>query len=167
MVHLPAGAAPKVTAVAKQFTRLGPERCPPMACPCLCEFPVNCSDLRLESSLGYCEGMKVAAYQAPLLATGSMYALGLIQKQVHKREAEGITVLCCPEAILGGLADDSENPNRFALRSDDGQLASALTPLASDTVTSIIGFSELTSDGTLYNAAVTDPRRLSEYECVK
>jgi 5-aminopentanamidase len=115
---------------------------------------VNCSDLGIESRIGYCEGMKVAAYQAPLLATGSMYALGLIQKQVRKCEAEGITVLCCPEAILGGLADYRENPNRLAFRSDDGQLASALTPFASDTVTSIIGFSELTSDGTLYNAAV-------------
>jgi 5-aminopentanamidase len=125
-----------------------------MACPCLCESPVNWSDLGLETRIGYCEGMKVAAYQAPLPVTGSMDALGLIQKQVRKCEAEGITVLCCPEAILGGLADYSENPNRFALRSDDGQLASELTPLASDTVTSIIGFSELTSDGKLYNAAV-------------
>ena len=98
--------------------------------------------------------MKVAAYQAPLLAAGSMNALGLIRTRIEWCEAEGVTILCCPEAILGGLADYSENPNRFAIRSDDGHLASALAPLASDTVTSIIGFSELTSDGALYNSAV-------------
>jgi hypothetical protein len=54
--------------------------------------------------------MKVAAYQAPLLAEGSMYALDLIQERVAWCEAERIAVLCCPEAILGGLADYSENP---------------------------------------------------------
>lgn len=49
--------------------------------------------------------MKVAAYQAPLLAAGSlaagsMDALGLIRKRVEWCEAEGVTVLCCPEAIV-------------------------------------------------------------------
>ena len=97
--------------------------------------------------------MKIAAYQAPLLGSGSMHALGIIERQVRLCETEGITVLCCPEAILGGLADYGDNPNMFAIRSDNGQLDSVLAPLASDTVTSIIGFSELASDGTLYNAA--------------
>ena len=46
-------------------------------------------------------------------------------------------VLCCPEAILGGLADFSNHPGRLAIRTDDGQLASVLAPLASETVTSI------------------------------
>ena len=41
--------------------------------------------------------MKVAAYQAPLLKSGSMEAVGLIKTQIE--------ILCCPEAILGGLAD--------------------------------------------------------------
>jgi 5-aminopentanamidase len=41
----------------------------------------------------------------------------------------------------------------LGLRSDNGQLASVLAPLASDSVTSIIGFSELASDGVFYNAA--------------
>ena len=97
--------------------------------------------------------MKIAAYQAPLLGSGSMHVLGLIERQVRLCETEGITVLCCPEAILGGLADYGDNPNMFAIRSDNGQLDSVLAPLASNTVTSIIGFSELASDGTLYNAA--------------
>jgi predicted amidohydrolase len=61
--------------------------------------------------------------------------------------------LCCPEAILGGVADYSENPSNFAIRTDDGQLADVLAPLASDTVTSIVGFTELSADDHLYNAA--------------
>jgi Carbon-nitrogen hydrolase len=56
-------------------------------------------------------------------------------------------------AILGGLADYSDNPGRFAIRTDTGELAFFLAPLASDTVTSIVGFTELSRDGTLYNAS--------------
>jgi 5-aminopentanamidase len=97
--------------------------------------------------------MKVAAYQAPLLAAGSMEAISFIRERVAWCESEGISILCCPEAILGGLADYSENPARFAIRMDDGQLTDVLSPLASDTVTSIVGFTELSDDGQLYNAA--------------
>lgn len=96
--------------------------------------------------------MKVAAYQAPLLAAGSLEAIDLIQERVAWCESEGVSILCCPEAILGGLADYSENPSQFAIRTDDGQLAEVLAPLSSDTVTSIIGFTELAEDQ-LYNAA--------------
>lgn len=97
--------------------------------------------------------MKVAAYQTPLLATGSLKALGLIQERVAWCEAEGVSILCCPEAILGGLADYSENPIQFAIRTDDGHLASVLAPLASGTVTLIIGFTELADAKTIYNSA--------------
>jgi predicted amidohydrolase len=97
--------------------------------------------------------MKVAAYQSPLLAAGSMRVLDLIREQVTRCEEDGISILCCPEAILGGLADFSDNPASLAIRTDDGQLASVLTPLASDRVTCIVGFTELATDGVLYNAA--------------
>ena len=52
----------------------------------------------------------------------------------------------------GGLADYCENPAPFAIRTDDDQLNRVLAPLASKTVTSIIGFTELAGDR-LYNAA--------------
>ena len=55
------------------------------------------------SGLGYPEPMKVAAYEAPLLAAGSMDALDLMQERVAWCEAERVSILCCPEAILGGL----------------------------------------------------------------
>jgi predicted amidohydrolase len=97
--------------------------------------------------------VKVAAYQAPLLPEGSFEAVELIQERVRECETKGVSVLCCPEAILGGLADYSENPGRIAIRTDGSQLESALAPLASDTVTVIAGFTELGLDGALYNSA--------------
>lgn len=96
--------------------------------------------------------MKVAAYQAPLLTPGTSDILGLIRTRIAQCEAEGVAILCCPEAVLGGLADYAENPAQFALRTDTNQLASALAPLASDTVTTIIGFTELAGDGRLFNS---------------
>ena len=97
--------------------------------------------------------MRAAAYQAPLLAAGAMNALALIRTRIEWCEAEGVTILCCPEAVLGGLADQDGHPNRFALAVGAGQLDAALAPLASDTVTSIVGFTELTGEGRLYNSA--------------
>ena len=54
--------------------------------------------------------MKVAAYQAPLPPAGSRGAVEAIRAQVKWCEAQGIGVLCCPEAVLGGLADPVEPP---------------------------------------------------------
>ena len=56
----------------------------------------------------------------------------------------------CPEALLGGLADYNDDRSRCAIGSDD--LAAVLTPLTSETVTTIVGLSELAVDGKLYNA---------------
>lgn len=96
--------------------------------------------------------MKVAAYQAPLLTAGSADAIDLIRERVAWCESAGVSILCCPEAILGGLADYSENPARFAIGAGD-ELSRVLAPLASSTVSSIVGFTELAGDGQLYNAA--------------
>jgi predicted amidohydrolase len=97
--------------------------------------------------------MKVAAYQAPLLPSGSMAAIEMIRARVEWCEAAGVSLLCCPEAILGGLADDSDDPTTFAITTSGGQLADVLAPLASDRVTTIVGFTELADDGRLYNTA--------------
>jgi predicted amidohydrolase len=95
--------------------------------------------------------LKIAAYQAPLLAAGSLDALDLIRVRVKQCEAEGVSILCCPEAILGGLADYHPSPTQFAIAAD--RLDSVLAPLASDTVATIIGFTELADGGRLYNSA--------------
>jgi predicted amidohydrolase len=95
--------------------------------------------------------MRVAAYQAPLLAAGSMEALGLIQRRIEDCETSGVSVLCCPEAILGGLADYAEDPSSFAISTN--RIEFALAPLASDAVTTIVGLTEVTDAGLLYNSA--------------
>jgi predicted amidohydrolase len=97
--------------------------------------------------------LKVAAYQAPLLPSGSTHhALTLIRHRITCCESEGIDILCCPEAVLGGLADYAPQPNDIALTVQNGELAAALAPLASETVTTIVGFTERAGDA-LYNAA--------------
>jgi len=95
--------------------------------------------------------MKVAGYQAPLPLGGPERVIEEIARRVRECEARGIAVLCCPEAILGGLADSSDAPARDAIPAAD--LESLLAPLRSDSVTSIVGFSELGGDGRLYNSA--------------
>lgn len=96
--------------------------------------------------------MRIAAFQAPLLRAGSFEALALIAERVRQCESDGVALLCCPEAILGGLADDAPNPHAFALDVASGQLEQQLASLASDSVTTVVGFTE--RDGvSLFNAA--------------
>src|ERR1700712_4368867 len=97
--------------------------------------------------------MQVAAYQVPLLPAGSMDALELIRDRIKQCETEGVDFLCCPEAVLGGLADDAQRPVEFAINAESGQLEALLAPLASKSVTAIVGFTETTGAGRLYNAA--------------
>lgn len=97
--------------------------------------------------------MKVAAYRAPLLPAGSREAVDLIRRRVGWCESNGVAILCCPEAILGGLADNATDPREFAIDAYGDQLVRALAPLASDTVATIVGFSEVTGTGRLHNTA--------------
>jgi predicted amidohydrolase len=97
--------------------------------------------------------MKVAAYQAPLHATDATNAVGLIREQVVWCEANGVEILCCPEGALGGLADYAARPADIAIDAEGGRLRELLAPLASDSVATIIGFTELGRGGRLYNSA--------------
>jgi 5-aminopentanamidase len=97
--------------------------------------------------------MKVAAYQAPLRATGSMEILGLIGEQVNRCELQGVEILCCPEGVFGGLADYASRPSDIAIDVEAGQLHALLAPLASDRVATILGFTEIDRGGRLYNSA--------------
>lgn len=97
--------------------------------------------------------MKLAVYQAPLSQISASQIVLRIQQRVKQCQTEGVRVLCCPEAVLGGLADDASEPNSCALNVESGQLKAALEPLASETVTTIIGFTEISASGNLYNSA--------------
>jgi predicted amidohydrolase len=95
--------------------------------------------------------VRVAAYQAPLLAPGSDEAFESIRSAIAACEAQHIDFLCCPEAVLGGLADYAAASGVRAIETN--AIASALAPLASETVTTIVGFTEGAPNGALYNAA--------------
>jgi 5-aminopentanamidase len=95
----------------------------------------------------------VAAYQAPLEACYSMQALPLIREQVDRCESAGVEILCCPEGVLGGLADYSTRPSSIAIDGEGQELSERLAPLASDAVTTIVGFTEIDRTGRLYNSA--------------
>lgn len=97
--------------------------------------------------------MKVAAYQAPLLPSGSMDAVDRIRERVKWCETKGVEILCCPEAVLGGLADHATCPTDFAIDAESGQLGATLAPFASEAVTTIVGFTEISGTGQLYNSA--------------
>lgn len=97
--------------------------------------------------------MKVAAYQAPLKARTPLEAVDLIRKQVDHCASIGVEILCCPEAVLGGLADYSPDLTAIAINVEQGQLKAILAPLASDAVTTIVGFTEIDRTGRLYNSA--------------
>jgi 5-aminopentanamidase len=96
--------------------------------------------------------MKVAAYQGPLDATSSMEVLHRIREQVDWCESNGVEILCCPEGVLGGLADYSNDPNDIAMEVKSGQLQERLAILANDRVTTILGFTEI-DGGRFYNSA--------------
>ena len=97
--------------------------------------------------------MKVAAYQTPLQATYSFDNLGLIRKQIDWCESNDVEILCCPEAVLGGLADYVSQPTDVAINIESGELERLLQPLASDSVTTILGFTEIDENRRLYNTA--------------
>lgn len=94
--------------------------------------------------------MKIAAYQTLVPPAGSMLALDWIRDRITYCERESIEILCCPETVLGGLADHHPDPHSFAISLDD--LADRLAPLTSQSVTTIIGFTEDGGAGVLYNS---------------
>ncbi len=98
--------------------------------------------------------MKVAAFQVSLRATRSIRgALDDVRVQVAWCETAGVEILCCPEGVLGGLADYASRPRDIAVAVEGAQLDALLAPLASDTVTTIVGFTEIDRRGRLFNSA--------------
>jgi 5-aminopentanamidase len=82
-----------------------------------------------------------------------MDVITLIREQVEWCESNDVEILCCPEGVLGGLADYATRPADIALDVEGGQLEALLAPLASDRVATIVGFTEIDRGGRLYNSA--------------
>ena len=83
-----------------------------------------------------------------------MKVLDLIREHLDWCESNGVEILCCPEGVLGGLADYASRPTEIAIDVESGQLCRLLAPLASSRVTTILGFTEIDREGRLYNSAV-------------
>ncbi len=97
--------------------------------------------------------MKVAAYQMTADACYGGRAIELLRSCVRECEARGVSLLCCPEGALGGLADYVDDPAEIALAVHRGALVSALAPLTSKTVTTVVGFTEVDDAGRWFNTA--------------
>jgi predicted amidohydrolase len=97
--------------------------------------------------------VKVAAYQMAVDVCYAANAIAHIGEQVRRCESLGVAILCCPEGALGGLADYVDDPASIAIDVRTGGLESMLAPLASATVTTIVGFTEIDGTGRLYNSA--------------
>ena len=102
--------------------------------------------------------MKVAAYQMPVETCYDGGAVASLETCVRACEAAGVSVLCCPEGALGGLADYVAEPATIAVALRGGVLASTLAPLASASVTLVVGFTETDDTGRWYNSAVVFSR---------
>jgi predicted amidohydrolase len=97
--------------------------------------------------------MKVAAYQAPLASCRTDKALALVRTQIEHCESLGVEILCCPEGMVGGLADYLERPADIAIDLEGGGFQPTTRLLASDSVTTILGFTEVDRSGRLFNSA--------------
>ena len=97
--------------------------------------------------------LKVAAFQAPLARHSIPESVSLIGARVRQCEAQNVSFLCCPEGILGGLADYATDPFAIALDVPSGQLHNTLAPIASETVTTIVGFTESQGPSRIFNSA--------------
>jgi predicted amidohydrolase len=95
----------------------------------------------------------VGAYQMPVGACYSADAVEHLSARVRECERAGVSLLCCPEAALGGLADYVDAPDTIAVPADAASIAARLRPLTSRTVTVIVGFTERDDSGSYYNAA--------------
>jgi predicted amidohydrolase len=98
--------------------------------------------------------VNVAAFQSEYIGPGrTENVIASIRAEVVRCEEESIDILCCPEACLGGLADDAERPHEIAINAANGGLERILSPLASKTVAVIVGFTEIADNAALYNSA--------------
>ncbi len=97
----------------------------------------------------------MAAYQAPYLPFGSFDAVCLIREQLARCEAEAVEMLCCPEAVIGGLAQEADGhaTEDVALEVASPEFADVFGPLLQTSVTLIVGFTERDAAGNIFNAA--------------
>ena len=100
-------------------------------------------------------GVRVAAYQAPYRPYPASDGVDLVLAHLVRVQSDGVELLCCPEALIGELANetDGDSPAAVALSVSSGQLEAVIAPLFGWGMTIVVGFTELGDDGHVYNAA--------------
>ena len=99
--------------------------------------------------------MRVAAYQAPDRSFPARGGAELVAAYLDRAQAEGVDIVCCPEALIGELANESDGdtPATVALSIVDGELEDAIAPLLGWDMTIVVGFTERGAGGQMHNAA--------------
>lgn len=99
--------------------------------------------------------MRVAAYQAPYRPFPARGGAELVAAYLDRAQADGVELVCCPEALIGELANESDGdtPATVALSVEDGELEAAIAPLLGWQMTIVVGFTERGADGQLHNSA--------------
>jgi 5-aminopentanamidase len=99
--------------------------------------------------------MRVAAYQAPYRAFPAPARTDLVADHLVDLRGQGVDLLCCPEAVVGELANESDgdDPGVVALSVSEGELDEACKPLFGFGMTIVVGFTERDADGSIYNSA--------------
>lgn len=116
---------------------------------------------RVRGGLGYDARVKVAAWQAPLAVRDPDHVVARLRAQLERCEAAGVEVLCCPETVLGGLANGAPDPGRFAVGPTERALLEILAPVLATPVVLVVGFTERDAEGRLFNtAAIVDGGRV-------
>jgi predicted amidohydrolase len=100
--------------------------------------------------------MRVAAYQAPYREYPALGGAEFVVPYLERARADGVELVCCPEALTGELANESDGdtPQAVALSIGDGELDKAIAPLLGWGMTIVVGFTERGSNGDVHNAAV-------------
>ncbi|MDQ1391239.1 MAG: 5-aminopentanamidase [Acidimicrobiaceae bacterium] len=95
--------------------------------------------------------VKVVAFQGPFPGFPSDDGVRLVTEQLAACEFAGVEMLCCPEALIGELANESDgdSPAVVAVGVEDGELAEVLAPLTGSSVTMVVGFAERAASGEL------------------
>lgn len=99
--------------------------------------------------------MRVAALQAPYRPFPARGGAELVAAHLDRAQAEGVEIVCCPEALIGELANESDGdtPATVALSVVDGEFEAAVAPLLGWDMTIVVGFTERGADGRIRNAA--------------
>lgn len=73
--------------------------------------------------------------------------------QLASCEAAGVELLCCPESVIGELANESDGDSPAVVALNVDELTEVVAPLLASAMTIVVGFTERMPGGEVSNAA--------------